>query len=203
MDIILDANTYLAEPRMAGPNFQELFAYLRRTNSRLVIPEVVLHEVLARYRDELAKHARRVASDWATMRARAVSDPGDRPRLDVGGQVAALRKRLDKPAPGVEVVVYDDFSSIDVKELVRRGVNRIRPASAQGEELRDVILWIMVLQYAKASGAGMGFITDDKTFADEQQQKLHPQLADDVEREGVCVTFYRSIGEFIAPCKLT
>jgi len=159
MDIILDANIYLEEPRMAGTHFQELFAHLRRTGSRLILPEVVFQEVLARYHDDLVTHVQKVASAWEKMRARAVSDPGGYPGPDVNGQVAELRKRLLKPAPGVEVVLYDDFSGVDVKELVRRGVNRIRPASAKGEELRDVILWMMALHYAKASVAEIGFIT--------------------------------------------
>ena len=53
MDVILDTNILLQDPAFKRNQFPELFAYLRRTNSRLVIPTLVRDEVRERYRDRL------------------------------------------------------------------------------------------------------------------------------------------------------
>jgi len=197
MDVILDTNIFIADRKMAGNKFQELFNYLRRKGSRLVIPEVVFSEVLARYRDELTRLVQAAAAAWEKMRGMAVEEPEALEGPDVDWQVTRLREKLLKPAPGVETLLYTDFSGVDAQEVVRRGVYRIRPASSEGEELRDVVVWMMLLHYAKKSGAEVAFITKDKGFAAADGAGLHSQLASDIANAGVCVSFYTDIGAFV------
>lgn len=197
MDIIIDTNIYLADPKMAGNQFQELFAYIRRTSSRLVIPHLVQLELVERYRDQLREVAQVTAREWAKMRSKAVSDPGDFPAFDVDWQVEELRSLLEKPSRDVHVVFDDDIGGIDVRELIRRGVFRIRPASAKGEELRDVMLWMTVLNHAKKVGRETSFISNDRTFVNETGT-LHDQMVLDITGADAGVSFYKDIGRFIA-----
>jgi PIN domain-containing protein len=197
MDIIADTNIYLADPKMTGNRFQELFAYMRRTGSRLVIPHLVHLELLERYRDQLREVAEEAAKEWAKMRSRAVSDPGDFPAFDVDWQVEELHSLLKKPSRDVHVIFDDDIGGIDVRELIRRGVCRIKPASAAGEELRDVMLWMTVLNHAKKVGRETSFISNDRAFADETGM-LHDQMASDITGAAVRFSFYKDIGRFIA-----
>jgi len=198
MDVILDTNIYLGDIRMGGNQFQELFAYLRRTGSRLILPKLVVFELLQRYRDQLTKVVNGAAGAWTKVREKAVSDPGELLTPDIEQQVCILKDNLRRPPRNVQIVPYDDYTGVDVHELVKRGVNRIRPASANGEELRDVILWMIVLQYAKKRGTEVAFLSHDKTFTDTEGKALHEQLASDVQAAGVKISFYRDIGSFIA-----
>ena len=197
MDVILDANVYLRDVKMEGNQFQELFAYLRRTGSRLVIPMIVFHEVAERYRAQLAEEIARTRNAWNWMRKKAISDLGNFPSPDIRSEGRALKNALRKPAPGVQAVLYPDVSGVDVQELVRRGVKRVRPASSEGEELRDVILWMVVIQYVKKAGNQVAFISNDANFADPDGIGLHQQLSDDVTQAGVRVIFYREISKFV------
>lgn len=86
---------------------------------------------------------------------------------------------------------------MSVEEVVRRGVERIRPANQKGEELRDVILWLLVLEYARKSRGKVAFISDDGTFRSPKGD-LHETLASDVAKIGAEVSFYGGIAEFIA-----
>jgi hypothetical protein len=49
MNVVLDANIYLADPRMEGVAFKSLLDYLRKKQSTLIIPQIVFDEVIARY----------------------------------------------------------------------------------------------------------------------------------------------------------
>ena len=50
MDVSLDSNIYLSDLRMEGIAFRSLLDYLRKTQSRIILPKVVLDEVIAKYR---------------------------------------------------------------------------------------------------------------------------------------------------------
>lgn len=197
MDVILDTNIYYHDFRMKGTHFQELFTYLRRADSSLVIPRVVMLESEKKYRDALSKPIKELRAAWDGMRAKAISNIGefDDP-VDIDAEVSLFKERLKQPAPKVKVQFYDDYSGVSVEEVVRRGVERVRPASEKGEELRDVILWLMVLDYAKKFQGKTAFISDDGEFHTPNGD-LHEMLAGDIARNGVQVSYYRSISSFI------
>ncbi|MGB2886841.1 MAG: PIN domain-containing protein, partial [Candidatus Acidiferrales bacterium] len=92
---------------------------------------------------------------------------------------------------------YDDYTDVEIQEVVRRGIKRIRPASDEGEELRDVVLWLVALKYAKQARQRVAFISDDKGFR-VPNGTLHSHLQEDLDSTGVDVAFYRSIRDFVA-----
>src|SRR5690348_10103772 len=116
MDVVLDTNIYLGDIRMGGNQFQELFAYLRRTGSRLILPKLVVLELLRTYRDQLTKIVDGAAGAWEKMRQKSTSDPGQFPAPDIDMQVGILEENLPKPARNVQVVPYDDYTGVDVPE---------------------------------------------------------------------------------------
>jgi hypothetical protein len=73
MDVILDANAYLGVLYNRGGEifltnrFAELLTYLRRVNSRLVIPVLTYAEVLERYREKLQTVSANAEKAWGTL----------------------------------------------------------------------------------------------------------------------------------------
>jgi len=59
MDVTLDANVYLSDPWMEGIAFKSLLDYLRKTQSKLIVPKLVFDEVLARYPERLLTQVKR------------------------------------------------------------------------------------------------------------------------------------------------
>jgi predicted nucleic acid-binding protein len=202
MDIILDANAYIQVLYAHGGSFHqtnrftELLTHLRRTGSRLVIPELTYSEVVARYRDRLTAVAKDARDGWLALKQVAMRNRLDFLEPDIQSELDALSELLLHLAPGVQSLIYTDYSGIDIKEIARRGVERVRPANQNGEELRDVILWLVALRYAKQSKAPVAFISDDKTFRGADDN-LHPSLQADVDGAGVEIAFYRFIGDFV------
>jgi hypothetical protein len=202
MDIILDSNAYIAVLHNHGRGFletnqfAELLAYLRRTGSRLVIPELTYNEVVARYRDRLTAVTKVARDAGSTLQNVSMKERMSFIEPDIKSELNALGKLLNNPAPGVQTLMYSDYSGVDIKEVARRGIGRMRPANENGEELRDVILWLVVLQYAKQSKTPVAFVSGDKTFQDKEGS-LDPSLLKDVERAKVNITFYPLIRDFV------
>jgi hypothetical protein len=203
MDVILDTNIILsllqrgADFRNANA-FAELLSYLRRTNGRLIIPGPVLQELEARYRDTIAKHYKELNDAAERFKHASMTHPAVFvPPVSIDGEVSGFRERLLNPGSGVTTHVINDYTGVSHEEIVRRGAHRIRPANDRGEELRDVIIWLVVLAFATTHKQPLAFISNDSGFKG-QDEKLHPTLADDIKAKGVNITLHPSIRQFIA-----
>jgi hypothetical protein len=203
MDFILDSNIYINDYRMRGPQFGEFFAHLKRTKSRLVTPAIVIDEVIERYRKDISEAFNTAKRSWKELQNKCLSDAVNLPDVDVHKEVEYMKQRLERPISGVEVSVVSDLSRVDIAEVVRRGIKRIRPANGKGEELRDVVIWLFVLGYAKESKSEVAFISGDRTFRCEEVESLHPDLQKDISDADVDVTFHPSLAQCIAEHSLS
>jgi hypothetical protein len=75
-----------------------------------------------------------------------------------------------------------------------RGIGRVPPASEKGEELRDVILWLSIIELGK-TGKNLTFITGDSGFWDGNEVK--PNLRHDIKKTGTNILMYRSVEDFV------
>jgi len=196
MDVALDSNEFLSDPRMEGVRFQTLLSYLRKTQSDLLIPKIVLDEVIARYPERISEPHNRAANAVRLLRSLllATKIPAI-PELKVDREIAAMKRKLKKPSPHVQSVVLTNFGDVSVQEVARRGIERIPPANAKGEELRDVMIWLMVLRRAEKSGEDVAFISNDEHF--REGVELHPKLKDDLQGGKIKLHFYKAIDDFI------
>jgi len=106
MDVILDSNRILADPRLKGNHFSELFIYLRRTNSSWVVPAIVFHEATAKYARELHSRAERARSAWRQMWHFSMEQEEPFPDIDVANELRNFKRRIVRPAPRVRVSLY-------------------------------------------------------------------------------------------------
>lgn len=196
MNVLLDSNIYRLDFRMKSPRFRALFDYLRKTRSRLVVPEIVMEEVISNHRREVKKRAAAANDAWQslgqvivrkTLTEKVFSDNLDE-------ETSALRQVFANPAKGVSVQMYDSVAGVDVREVYRRGITRTAPARQDGEELRDVILWLIALEYSQQHGE-VAFITNDSGFW--AADTLQPRLSEDIASRGARLRVYRSLEQFV------
>ena len=196
MDVALDANEFLSDPRMESVRFQSLLSYLRKTQSRLIIPKIVWDEVIARYPERISGPYGKAITDLKTLRSLLLSTKiPSMAQLDVAREIQALKGKLKKPSTHVSSKVLNNFSAVPLEEVAKRGIDRIPPANSKGEELRDVIVWLMMVAYARKSKQDIAFISHDEHF--RQGDALHPELNKDLEHGKIKLHFYRSIDDFI------
>lgn len=205
MDVILDTNVYYALVNSQGGQFTsgniftELVTYLRRTKSNLVIPRLVYEEFSQRYLDLITESSRAACEAWATLRKRLISEVHEMSPCDALQELKGLQEWLRSPAQGFYSLLQEDYAGVSVDEVVRRGIHRMPPANQEGEELRDVVLWLSVLEHAK--NHGVAFISADKAF--KIQEELRPELIKEIQTLGVSLLYYPSISKFIAANSLT
>lgn len=204
MDVILDSNVILEDVVFERAQFKELFAYLKRTNSRMVLPMTVRDEVEARFKERLSKSLNEATRAWGEVKRLSGGSYPILPSVDVSRAINAMRARMQCPNPKVPQSLFPGLEEIDLAEVVRRGIERRRPASPEGEELRDVVVWLHVKRYAAERQSEIAFITRDLGFRGSKgEQALHPDLAAELAEEGLSVSFHPDIGSFIRGHALT
>jgi hypothetical protein len=197
VDVMLDSNGYLSDLRMESIGFKNLFDYLRRTKCSLVLPRLVREETVAKYRHLLDLQAKRAAQAVKELN-RLIVNKNSQIHVTAPKSVHAARELRDKfrevEKAGL-IRFYPDVSGVDVNEVFLRGVKRRRPASKEGEELRDVIIWLIALQYAEKEKKEIALITNDGGFWNDTE--IHEHLKQDIDERKVNVSLFRNVDDFI------
>ena len=196
MRIILDSNIYVADFRMAGISFSNLFDFIRKTQSTLIIPRIVREEVIQRYIDRFNEQVRQTAKSWKAFQYLMLDrEPAKFEKPELKYQIRELRRRLRVPVKGVITEYFPDVSGVDVNEVALRGIRRTPPASQDGEELRDVLIWFQVLSLAKTKTEITAFISADAGFWDGDV--LRGQILQDIATSKGSVQVHKNIDTFI------
>lgn len=84
-------------------------------------------------------------------------------------------------------------------DIVQRAAQRIRPCSRNGEEFRDALLWLTILDSATSDDkTPIIFLSSNKMEFAGPNGELHSTLRKEAEDKGVEVFYYDSIQGFLA-----
>jgi hypothetical protein len=207
MDIILDANIYAGDYKFSGVAFKTLFDYIRRTESRLVLPRIIREEVVCSFGRRLKRESKNF---FEAHRRYNLVDIDDRQsqfrKPDIQRAMTRLRRKLMKPSENIRPLYVPEIIGVSVEEVFMRGVHRSRPASDDGEELRDVIIWLWVLHYCSSAPGNVAFVSQDSTFWNGEEP--HQHIATDIRLQENRLSICRTIDEFLkkhapAPAEVT
>lgn len=193
MNVFMDANSIQATG-VDSAAFKALRNYLKRTDSRLMIPFVVLEELCAN-RERAIRQVERTLHTVQKDLQRLM--PGEAvleiPPLNVAAAVELYRDQILRIV-GNSVTIVSNRRE-DMEELIRRLVNRVPPASSKGEEARDVLIWLALLPLALS--ARIAFITNDKRafFKDDG---LRPELLAELCNSPDNVTLFATVDDFLS-----
>jgi hypothetical protein len=157
----------------------------------------VRDETVGKFRYLLDNQSRKTASAIQQLN-KIIVDKNDGIHFhppDLKYAVRDLRAKFRAPAKGVSVRYYPETSGVDVNEVFLRGVKRRRPANSEGEELRDVIIRLIVLQFAEAEQKPVALVTSDGGFWNDAE--VHDHLLEDIRNRKVNVSLFQTVEAFI------
>jgi len=140
MRIVIDTNIFCEDYYLRGSNFRVLFDGLHSLPGTLLIPEVVVDEVVNRYREDLQEITSKERETRNSL-SRMLSDPSSVPPLnvDVVAQANAYRAYLEAViAQHGKVLPYPQTSH---KIIVERDLARRKPFKRDGSGYRDLLIW--------------------------------------------------------------
>lgn len=191
MDVLLDTNAVIGAG-LEKPAFRSLREYLSRTQSSLLVPAVVLEELLAQKETTVHQIQRDLHNAFRAVKRVAPATSAEPPHLDIEAIVSTERARVLAAAD--EVIILENNGEEDLPELVRRLAHRVPPASKQGEEARDVLIWLAARR--RLAAAPLALITADSGFVSGPH--LRPELKEELGAAATHLVTYRSLDDFLA-----
>lgn len=193
--IIIDANALHGLKAFTKPHFKTVLALARTNHVRLVIPEVVLHELSRQGSKEFnGKHStlRNAVQGFNDV----ISDAGA-----IGVTVAPAVAASTAPPPTSRPEFFDAMTAflhsrkaetpaypeMSVEELLARDLDYRKPFSESGKGFRDALIWATIRNVCNsltAPGVAVIFVTKNYTdFCVGQGKSLHSHLRDEIAPE--------------------
>lgn len=160
--IFLDSNIIIADPHMSGINFSIFLDRLPRIAAILTLPEVVLDEVVNKFRENLS-------SNWTSLlNKRRDIEKMLKAGLILSREPLDITKEADKYHKSIveqiELVGGSilEYPNILHKEIVARALQRRKPFKSDGSGYRDTLIWETIIEKLKEEGGPFAFVTADK-----------------------------------------
>jgi hypothetical protein len=198
MDIIIDTNIFRKDFKLKDKNYEILIDYLQKTSSNLIMPRIVLEEIDGLYRrlvadkqNELATAYKKLSSSLMTS---VLKDVGT---IDIELEATEYNKYILKKL-NINPDQIIAYKSTYLPELVNRAINRKKPLGESGQQFRDGIMWLTILDYASTlEDKRVVFISDNKNdFADSNESKLSTELFQEAEAKDISIFYFRSLADF-------
>lgn len=202
MDIILDTNILFSDIKLRNSNIDILLDYLEKTNSRLLYPSVVLDEAKEKYKNKLIENINAERKATTDLTKILFSENLDVEfNIDVENEankyIYSVHKKFKTNSENI-LHYKDEY----LKTLIDRAIRRIEPLGSDGQQFRDGVIWLTILDYCSTlESKEVIFITNDKSaFSNSKTNeplKLNANLEKEAERRDLKVNFYRSLKHFI------
>jgi predicted nucleic acid-binding protein len=141
MFVVLDTNIFYRDFLLRGNAFRILLESIQFIPARLCVPEVVVDETLAKYREAVSERLATDAKAQRQLREILVQSPAMQPELideikTVAAYEAYLKARLTEA--GTKFLPYPRDLH---KDVVKRDLLRLKPFDGQGRGYRDYLVW--------------------------------------------------------------
>ena len=194
MLIVLDTNLLISDPAFGSGPSAILLDYAHRTESRIQLSALVLDELHAHKVRSLESQWDAYVRAWGLVRLHLPDTPSPPTKPDFESiaisQLADLRKRLQVRDRDVVPVTEGQL-----REALRRAMRRRPPCTDRGEEIRDAVLWLQVVQLVRDNAdTTVAFISANSRQFAAKDGSLLPALAAEVPSGRL--VYYTSLDAF-------
>lgn len=200
MDIILDSNIYRSDFLLRSSDFDILLDYLRRTDSSIYFPQIVLDEIKELHKRSLRErtiNARKAYNNLKlilTDESKIISPPLLDENTESELYIEFLKTKL-KVSDKQILPPKDSYFA----EVTNRAIRREKPCGEDGQGFRDTIIWLTLKDFCvKSKEQQITFISNnDKDFANADKTELHDSLLKECDSLEIKINYFKSIRDFI------
>jgi hypothetical protein len=198
VDIVLDTNIIRRNLKLTDQSFDIILDYLSTTKSCVVLPQIVMEETIGLYKELLRKNLQDLENAHKRLSGLSMgTDYGKVPSMNIEAEADAYRMHLLRRlliCPDDIVPYRNDY----LPTLVRRAIERAKPFDANGQQFRDGVLWLSILDYAeKLPEKRLILISNNtKEFCGHTPGQLDETLSREAQSRGIEIEYYSDITDF-------
>jgi rRNA-processing protein FCF1 len=197
--VVVDTCIFAEDYHLRTTLLRLLIEHCSTAGHQLVIPEVVVRELVNRYREGVEErrskllNAAKAVKDL-TGREFPVDYSADHLQADIRVYDHELRNAIADHGGRIHPMPNTSHDALISRDLARR-----KPFSQTGKGYRDALIWENILELAGA-GHDIAFITANKDDFAEKDLSLHHDLQKDLEDRGIGATrvvLYATLKSFL------
>lgn len=199
MDTIIDANIIRKDLKLNDKNFEILKDYLAKTNSKLILPSIVIEEVKGLFKRVLLECINEYKKSLNKLNRTLLSaELPDFPELDIDEEtnkyIEYLNQKLEISEDNI-ILYKNDY----LPELVSRAIQRKKPLDNKGQQFRDGLLWLTILDFAEtAHEKTIAFVSDNSSdFSDKGNAELSKELLEETKARNLNINYFRNLDDFV------
>ncbi len=199
MDIIIDANIIRRDLKLNDKNFEIVIDYLKRTNSQLIFPSIVLDEVKGLYKRALTERYVEFKKSKEKLESTFLfAELPKIPEIDIEADSEKYIEFIHSKLGTAEKNIIP-YKNEFLPELVKRAVERKKPLDGNGQQFRDGLLWLTILDYAKSiEDKRVTLISDNpKDFSEKGENKLSLDLDAEAKKLGIEIKYFKRLSDFV------
>ena len=180
MHIVSDADIIIAEGYGNSAQFRLLLNTLGILQHNLYIPELVIAEVVSRFKRTYDRRRQRITDEVEWLSRHLDLDlPSPIAMLDKRMKAELFRNRLIErfKNPNCSIIGYPDTPHED---LVKRATARRKPFNENGVGYRDSLIWETTLSLAIGSDTQVVLLSKNTNDFGDGERELHPDLIEDL-----------------------
>jgi hypothetical protein len=198
MYIAIDSNSLMMDWRFRSSTVRSFLQYLRSTDSRLLLSDVVRIEIEANFKRDCRKALEALNSALRNLRRFGIEEPTN---LDIESVLAAALSTWKQDVADILSENIIEQISIDgdlMRDIVLRLAERIPPSSPKGEEFRDCVIWLSLLKHAQnnPNHSPLVLISNDGGFSTDRIS-LRPELQAELTEQKLSILYYSSLESFL------
>lgn len=197
MKIILDTNILQKDLLMMSSRFSILFDYIAKTKTKISFPRIVYDELEANYKRELAKNINIYIRDKKNLEKILLNRDIPDISIDIESESLSYMGYVLEKLGVVKREIFE-YKEGYLTKVVKRSIQRKKPCSGTGEEIRDAILWHSVLDIAdEDDDRTVVFISNNTNQFAYKENELHHELVEDCKRLKLNVQYHASLEDFL------
>lgn len=195
MIIILDTNVIQSDYYMNSGRFAILFDYVQKTKSKFVLPKIVIDELTANYeREFISRFNQYLRSKGSFIALYHKKFPEI--NITIKDEVKYYIDYVKNKFKVKDKEIYN-YKESYLNDVIERAIRRRRPCSDRGEEIRDAILWLSILDIAQEiPDKTVTFISQNKKQFALGDDELHPDLKQECSDRDITIRYFSSLDNF-------
>lgn len=196
MDVAVDTNILLSDIWRNGQRMKALLDFVETTRSKLIVHDVVATEFRANAERQWKAALSEVDSAIKKAQRLGIGIEG----LDTTAVLNETVARWEDTVRGRGWLIRKvELNSEVLPEAIRRAAHRIPPCVRSGEEVRDALMWLGLMEeYGARALREVAFISGNtRDFCGPDGQTLAPQLQADAAERDIRLEFFTSLDDFL------
>jgi len=201
MNVVLDSNIFRSDLLLKSKDIDVLIDYLGKTDSKIILPRIILDEIKGLYLRELNN---RIAELNKIVNNINLALTNSETHINIVAiksdeELAKYEKHiLNRLKINEENIL--PYNNEFLPEIANRAIHRIKPCGDKGQGFRDTLIWLTIKEYCtEFSKKHIAFISlNTEDFANTDKNDLHEVLRAECDATDIKVYYFKSIREFIA-----